>query len=218
MGLAQLNSKTWPHPKDVSTLAGHLMSQNATLDWARIRGWARLHADPDEHPPDGIEANHWGIDRALYGLIKNRRATLAYLEEVSLDLSVVTRVASSNRFVRLSEMPAWVQVAMRTPPTRTKTPKAPPPLRRGLCRHTMRRIAVLPLARLVRRFPNMLHVPFKSSPRALSSASRSRTADGNNSALRTLEVKALIAPTVSDMQINSVQPQHHEVCNKTRYL
>ena len=57
-----------------------------------------------------------------------------------------------------------------------------------------------------------------ASPCAPSSASQSRSADGNNSVPRTLEIKAPVTPMVSDLQINFVQSQHHEVCNKTRYL
>ena len=170
MGLAQLNNKTWPQPKDVPSLASHLASQNASIDWARIHEWVQVRADlPDENPPEGVEASHWGIDRALYGLVKNRRATLASLEEVSLHLSMsIKRGTSSNHGVRLSEKSLRVQAAMRTPPKRTKTLLAPPPLRIPPCRRMMRRIAHLPLARLTQRPPNTLHVPGESTAASMA--------------------------------------------------
>ena len=61
-----------------------------------------------------------------------------------------------------------------------------------------------------------LHIPDPpASPRALSSASRSRTIDGDDGAPHGLEVisKAPTAPTVSDMVVNSVQSLPREVCN-----
>ena len=96
MGLAQLNNKTWPRVKDVSSLASHLEAEGASIDWTRIHQWVQDGVPvPDEQPPAGVEARHWGIDRALYGLIKNRRATLASLQDVSPRLSSMSHESVS---------------------------------------------------------------------------------------------------------------------------
>ncbi|PIL25552.1 hypothetical protein GSI_12390 [Ganoderma sinense ZZ0214-1] len=199
MGLAQLNVKTWPRAKDVSSLATFLKSEKASIDWGRIHHWVEDSTPlPDEQPPDGVEVRHWGIDRALYGLIKNRRATLASLEETLRD-------SGDGPGGTDEDYPMDEDQDAQGSPSPSRSPSPSPDQDDRTSPDEARALFVGHLPRGVPDPP--------PSPHVLSSASRSRTTDVDDGPPRSLEVssKAPAAPAVSDMTVHSVEPRPREV-------
>ncbi|KAI1789209.1 hypothetical protein LXA43DRAFT_1063077 [Ganoderma leucocontextum] len=203
MGLAQLNAKSWPRAKDVQALASHLASENASIDWARVH---QRQEDsvlaPDELPPAGVLPSHWGIDRALYGLVKNKRVTLASLEETLKHSDDGRRGGDDDGEVSTDED----EDAIGSPaPAESLLPSVAvdvgkPPSETG------------PAPR--EYVPRVLQEQL-TGPRAPSSASQSRAADGDDVALskpRTIATsfQAPTAPVVSAMQLRAVQCQPPE--------